>query len=432
MELTDVTPFFNTTVSPLPTNDNTTERFINIPAAVYGSILSVIGTTGNTAVLYVYIFKFKPNPFNIFITFLAACDILSCAVLMPLDVVNVLLPVSFSGCSPLVFIATATALATSFILVAIAALRYKGICKPLEPNISVVQAKRICLICSTIAVSISWPAAVMVTKIPDELEAGTFVMNCATERRFQDTVYPLLFYGFMFLLFVSVFVTLVALYGVIGRRLHLRMKYGPSQDYGTNGQNLYICQEGSQNASKNATDKGETQNVRTTSCSSKPGVESYVMKEKYEVNSQNNLAFSVESEMHCEPRGKMVEPGHGSGSDSSSSSTVLNHSSSNLVPIKNKPRRSSISKTTFKVLFIVTITFLVSYLPHLSLMLYESVGSDLDVTALGESFVGIFIRSYLISCVANPIIYGCCNRKFRHETNEILQKVRKGCAYGFK
>ncbi|XP_041350245.1 G-protein coupled receptor 84-like [Gigantopelta aegis] len=426
MDLISATESFNDTVPPAPSNGNTTERFINISAAVYVGILSVTGTLGNLIVLYVYIFKFKQSTFNTFIIFLAAFDIICSAIEMPLDVANLVHMEGFPGCKPIVLIATTTALATGFILVAIAVLRYKGICKPLKPNISVVQARVISVVSLGIAVVVSWPSAVMVANIPDELVGGMVVTNCATENRFKETQYPLLFNGILFLIFGGAFLTLIILYGIIGRQFWLRKKYGPTQslihrdkssstspNHALSERCHLSIQGSSPNASKDMDNNKGIPHPSSNAYSSKSGAQSSAAKGK----SYSNCGEVAISPGTSEVQVVETEPG-------SNSSTASNRSASKLVPVQKSTKQPSQNQNTFRILFIVTITFLLSYLPHLSLMIYEVAGSDLYLTPVGESFVGVIIRSYLINSASNPIIYGCCNKKFREETSAICHRLK--------
>ncbi|ESO86968.1 hypothetical protein LOTGIDRAFT_166703 [Lottia gigantea] len=346
--------------------NNVTERFYNYPTAVYNTLLLSTGCIGNTLVLIVYGLRLKASSFNTFIVFLAMMDLICCAIEMPLDVLNMTYSEMIYGCKAIVSIATTTATATGLTLVAIAALRYRGICHPLKPNISIKQA-RIIVFCSFIfALCTSWPSAVIVTEQIEPLmfeDDVFYVVNCAPENRFKDTLYPVIYNGILFLIFISAFSSIVILYLIIARSLWLRKKHGIS----------------SHNKKQGSTGSN---NILLTSKS----------------GSSNN--DSVNS----------------SKSETSPNKTA--HKST-----ENK-RQKLKGQGMFKMLFIVTLVFLLSYLPHLSLMVTELVAGKFKLTKVTESLVGIFIRSYLINSACNPIIYGCYSKKFRTEIMSLFKKTK--------
>ena len=77
------------------------------------------------------------------------------------------------------------------------------------------------------------------------------------------------------------------------------------------------------------------------------------------------------------------------------------------------------------MLFIITVVFLLSFLPHLILMIYNSMKPDFmdDPSAVGVVFYNLCLRSFVINNMANPIIYGFCDKKFRSEIVEFAMTV---------
>ncbi|BFZ11111.1 hypothetical protein BsWGS_14150 [Bradybaena similaris] len=81
--------------------------------------------------------------------------------------------------------------------------------------------------------------------------------------------------------------------------------------------------------------------------------------------------------------------------------------------------------TTTLIAVAVTTVFIVSFLPHLCLMLARFLKPSLydDLSDSGFVLYNIFVRSYLASSVLNPFIYGCLNRKFRYHCCMILRAI---------
>ncbi len=96
------------------------------------------------------------------------------------------------------------------------------------------------------------------------------------------------------------------------------------------------------------------------------------------------------------------------------------------VPHENslKKSKSHRSRTTV-IAFLVTVVFVFSFVPHLILMVTRAIVKDFDYDLRGASLVAfnIFIRSYFINSVANPIIYGALNYKFREECVWLFKKI---------
>ncbi|KAK6179053.1 hypothetical protein SNE40_011499 [Patella caerulea] len=345
------------------TNDtNTTARFFNYATAVYNILLLSIGSIGNILVLIVYGLRFKKSTFNTFIVFLAVMDLVCCAIEMPLDAANMIHYEIFHGCKAIVTIATTTATATGLTLVAIAALRYRGICHPLKPNISICQSRIIVSVSFAIAIFCSWPTGVLVTDQIEHIEGGLGVINCAPEDKFVDTIYPVINSGILFIIFLSAFSAIVILYLMVARKLWLRKKYGISSN-----SNHKTSSQGSDSSTPALFSKsGNT-------CDLHKGAVSTQI-----TNSKNS------------PREKALQSGD-----------------SRNTKLKNQGM--------FRMLFVVTVMFMVSYVPHFSLMIYEGAAGKLQLTSVTESVVGIVIRSYLINSACNPIIYGCYSNKFREE-----------------
>ncbi|XP_059171046.1 muscarinic acetylcholine receptor M3-like [Physella acuta] len=89
----------------------------------------------------------------------------------------------------------------------------------------------------------------------------------------------------------------------------------------------------------------------------------------------------------------------------------------------SQKRRRNRQQTTM-VAFSVTTVFIVSFLPHLCLMITKAlVYPAMDQTMTGPALVAytIFVRSYFVNCMANPFIYGILNSQFRLEVKKLLK-----------
>ncbi|KAI8776534.1 octopamine receptor [Biomphalaria glabrata] len=106
--------------------------------------------------------------------------------------------------------------------------------------------------------------------------------------------------------------------------------------------------------------------------------------------------------------------------------TLGEASSAGLDKKRSRPsrkRRRAKNQTTM-VAFSVTIVFIISYLPHLTLMISKLVifvGFDETVENEGFILYNLFLRTYFINSMCNPIIYGILNSRFRLEIRRLFR-----------
>lgn len=97
---------------------------------------------------------------------------------------------------------------------------------------------------------------------------------------------------------------------------------------------------------------------------------------------------------------------------------------------KPKPRRQKReamtvrkipSSTTF-MMFVLSATFIINYLPHLIIITARAISGDLDrgLTGWLRNAHDIALRSYLANCAVNSIVYGFCNARFRQECWKLI------------
>lgn len=91
--------------------------------------------------------------------------------------------------------------------------------------------------------------------------------------------------------------------------------------------------------------------------------------------------------------------------------------------ISGASRSRNITSKTTTIAFVVTLVFILSYLPHIILQVvkfaHDSPGQE------GAELVvsNLLIRSYFINSVANPIIYGVLNVQFRKQVSLLISSI---------
>ncbi|KAK3611521.1 hypothetical protein CHS0354_016456 [Potamilus streckersoni] len=129
-----------------------------IPAFIYMGVLMFTGFVGNTVVCYFYGYKTKCSPTTCFIVVLAVFDLMSCTISMPMEIVDIRFFYLFpdaTACKVLRTTHFLCTIASGIILIAIATEIYRKICLPFRKQITVFQAKFICVISTLISMFFS-------------------------------------------------------------------------------------------------------------------------------------------------------------------------------------------------------------------------------------------------------------------------------------
>lgn len=83
-------------------------------------------------------------------------------------------------------------------------------------------------------------------------------------------------------------------------------------------------------------------------------------------------------------------------------------------------------KTAF-VMFVISLAYIISYLPHLILMVMRQINGNFvdDLSDQGRAAYKFFLRSYFLNCAINPLIYGVCDSRFRAACAELFGGCRR-------
>ena len=339
-----------------------------IPAMVYVGVMMLFGVVGNILVCFVFITKMKKGTQNFLITSLAVFDLLSSLLAMPVEIADMRYFYTFRSevaCKLLRFINALCCLSSIVTLLAIAVDRYLKVCRPMKTQMKLQQAKLSVGIAVCAGLLFSWPAFVIYGIRTVETEtSGVFGSDCSTSDGMIRTQYPLVYHAVLALGFITLTITLAVLYGL-------------------------IC----------VSAKKHTRYMTRTSDIQKP--------------------FSGEKDSSV------------SSLECSTSNVRLSHIA-NVQPRLSKEstkgettRKRRVKDKTTIIGFVVTLVFVMSFLPFLSLVGARSFFKDFDYNLKGAAMVAfnVFIRSYFVNSAANPIIYGVLNVRFREESIRLFKRV---------
>ncbi|CAC5377606.1 unnamed protein product [Mytilus coruscus] len=427
------------------------------PVIAIVCIYMIVGVLGNPLVIYYYGFSVKPSPSYYFIVLVAVFDLIICCISIPLEIVDMMFSYKFPsviGCKIFRCVNYFSSVGTGLVLIAIAIDRYRKVCQPFKSQITMKMAKIIIFIVCFTAACISWPGfvfydvhAVNISSVP-----GLIGYDCTTIREKQYKLYILIFNGVCFLIFLVSIVTLTVLYILVGKKLcHLkRFRFStktrrPSKNVETpptssseiishRGRvkreikpaqkpiqllqihkttdtiNTSVYSQGKQHAKVSSPESTQTANIKAPLLSGKDNIIFSHLNRTCTIveNSLKNLQHPKSNDINdfTESDSDTRNPKHDSG----------NVRQRSLIHRKKKIRDQYIHLKKYTLLmFSVSLAFIVSFLPYLALMTWRTLVPQHEGNIMTKDQLvayNIFLRSWIISSVVNPLIYGFFNADF--------------------
>ena len=282
------------------------------------------------------------------------------------------------------FLRTILLTSSVFILVAIATERYRRICQPLSRHINLVQCRVAIVGAVIIALLLSGPSLFifgeMVTVSGEGVNRSVARRECGVKDGLQESVYPVLYFTLLFLLFFASSVILSCLYASIAFRIWRPRKL--QTDTRTKSASLPDCRR------LNA----------VTGATSARDATLPVANKLYE-----ELTRSLQIRRKKDAVNLLMVP----------------------TPSFRRKKRAAYSRkrTTF-IMFLMTLTSVVSYLPYIivSIAFVAWPGGQGEERSVASIVVlELCLKSFLISSAVNPFIYGFCNQRFKKECGKLVQ-----------
>lgn len=379
---------------------NEEEQKYYIGGTIFVSILAATGIVGNIHVLLVYSCFIKPSNHRVFIICLGVLDLITCTVGMPFVITNFRKPLTFTEgllCKILTFYNFFICLSSACILIVIAVDRYRKICKPHGKQMSQRVAKVMCLAAMVLALLFSWPALIMYGSTPvSTRDQNVEGWECNVLTELKNTIYPVIFNGVLLIVAVSSFLILTVLYSIIGKVIwHHRTFKTRSDDTSTEVTRV-----------KSTTDHG-FQSVTFHSGSS-------------EELSQNKE--EVDQEKNSEEKNGCVNKSRRKSSlqtkiEMRRRSSTGGDTKENKTSIQKALNKFDRTKRTTIMLFWITIVFFISYVPYLVLRIifYTNPNWYPDMSFAGKVTYNTLLWCVYVNNMANSIIYGFCDQRFRRK-----------------
>ena len=414
-----------------------------------------------------------------FILFLTGLDLVNCVTTLPMEIFVMRYTVMLDRpwlCKISRFSTYTMNSSSAAILVAIAVDRFKRICRPHGPQFSAKMSKYICIFCIVLALSFSWPSLLIY---------GTRVVNlglvegraCLLENKYDNTVYPVVYFVVMTASTLVIFTTLSILYYFVGLQVYRHRRNRLIRKAESMVAKSLVIQEHSNNDTL-LQDSDSTElrkNMKNTISNGKPTDASMelLMEMKPVSNGCNGVTIILPDDKHTSsdettPMTKDIDEVSNAtdctnvvsdctGSDSTNvtldcTAIAADCTGGKIEVFKlspdsaydNKQKRNKMKNRFCKrkgvlkdsltkpggpscinmklrvgrstlMLFLITLAYIVSFLPFYVLAItrqvYSGFVSELD--GAGYMTYLVFLRSYLLSSAINPIIYSFCNAQFR-------------------
>ena len=391
-----------------------------IPVVVYMSLVMILGLFGNAFVCYYYTFKEKKSTNTFFIVVLSVYDFLTCCITVPTEIAIIALYYTFVddlACKTLRFINIFLLTASILTLIAIATDRFKRICRVGRPQMDIPQARRVSVIIVLLSIILALPTLFIYgakrLSIANKSTLDHHGLTCRKTKEVEHRVYIVAYTATQFFVLVVSLAVLIILYIIIGQTIYHHRKRLQSQLKGNHkGIEFKYVETKCATSSSFTTEDGQTKEEAIRSdapvdqiVSNGDGEQSepYMSSNGNTDTTSNQLTAVIDGTNKVDPNNK----GH----------EVQCNAKPSIV--KDARRNHQFDAETVRVtivMVIVTVVFIVSFIPYISLAVWERItGRDESVFLSDTSLVAykIGFRSYLLNSSLNPWIYGIFNSQFR-------------------
>ena len=382
---------------------NSKQLEILVPAYVLVVLMIVIGIPGNIITVCVYKRKMRRTTSRIFILALAFVDLSNCLFTMPIEISIIMMfltfdfPVLCAFCRTLTYILNGI---SALLLCGIAVDRYRKICMPLKPVFTPKKTRSICIAATLIGISFYIPGFILygtqTVVIPFRAGNSTYSLQghtCQINDQYKETKIQSYILAVWFLATIVILVLLIIMYSRIGKAVYKRLKFERARHYS-------VSTTGNEHLRKRVLN-----DVTETSCSFED-VDEAKRTDKPEVLKTMSLPLRHKIGKSLKENFRLSAP--------------------NVYSLKRDKMSSRIhAGRTTTMLFLVTIAYILSFIPFIVIVLVRTVKPQLyeHLSDAEKSIWNFFLRSYVFNCAINPILYGFFNKDFRAKMVELLREL---------
>ena len=373
---------------------------------MFVSLLMAVGLVGNLHACYIYLMKYRESARRTYVLSISFLDLLTCIVIMPFTIVELLNPLKFDNvaiCKIYRFANYVMSTTSAWILVVIAYDRYCKICRPLDKHMTARRAMYLCIGCLAVSFLVSWPAAVLYGH--RTIETGIQGINgvtCFSDDKYRGTYYQAAFNSVLLIIVIVAIVLMIVMYALIVKKLRKQNK------------TLYSLRRPIQLsvASSNENDHSEAVEISPKHQLDKSETCLCDAEESPKLSRFKRFQSFVSSKRNLIVASKSVYKGRRTRRDQLSSVSTVNTAENQIH-----------TKRISWMFSIITLVFIVSFIPHLILNTLNFADKNFfrSLDKNGLVLFQTFIWSFFVNNSANPIIYGFCDAKFRSEFKKMYR-----------
>ena len=351
-----------------------------------------LGVIGNSAVLYIYLVKFRNyGESRFYVPPLAAIDLVTCIVNCSILISWVSSPIRHGTdieCKIKSFLCMATIMASIIILLLIAVDRYLKICRSFGKQIDLRWKKRSIGLTIIAAMILSLPFLVFNGAVEHTYPGTNVTARNCWEVDYGVPEAAMFFYGLYLLIVIAELIAMSVLYFCICRRI-LNSKHFKAHYEGEDSSHTPDKLTNSSNCDAESTKlNGDTRSIDT----------------------------SVRYNPHAGEIRSSSPHAYRKGSLGPSQSISINTLQRGMSHVKKIPR----SRLTIMFL-LITIVFAISFIPRVVIMVLESMGDTFSGISKGLAIFLEFLKTvYIANNFTNPFFYSCLDKKFQMELRKLF------------
>ncbi|KAK3087427.1 hypothetical protein FSP39_005832 [Pinctada imbricata] len=382
-----------------------------------------LGVTGNILIIFIYSFRMKGmKDDRYFIPYLAGMDLIACMFGASYAMALNLLPVRFHGdylCKSLWFANQAASLTAGFMLLVIAIQRYLKVCRPFKDNMTLFWKKLALFLVVATGILLAAPCWIFYGEIEIRNEDLNITgYRCSEKGKESHRTMILAYNILLFVVAVGGILCISGFYVLVGTTIYRQVRY------------------------RKRVSISNTKKRRKPSGDSSSATQSEVVRRCY----RDSLDIDSPAFDSCRSPSEYFDY---EADDKRTSRPSFGNAL--MVPLQGEPvRRRSFAEelerpikalrqqlpkvrshfTTHRcswMFMLITIVFIVAFIPRITLMVLESVDKDFwnNLTDSEIVFYLFLYRVYLITNVTNPFFYGLFDKSLRRELKSMCCKDDK-------
>jgi cell division protein FtsL len=367
---------------------------------------------------------------------------------MPFEISDELNPYIFQdeiACKVFRFVNFTLAITTGLMLVVIASERYRRICRPQGKQLN--EKESLYALIGVVACAFGATLPVLYIYGKKSIQIPGFDMigtECTWGDHLNGSIIGYIFYGSTILIVIACMVALIVLYGIVGKYLwrhttkmtkNIREKYKLKEPIKLEVieeetlEDVYLARDSfrlkisSENGVSPTTDDIiiETHNGNTTKISTSEQTNVAVTTNKSPSHPSKKSLLTLKRK-----REKNIHVCNMKGLQKAFRNITGREAGSNPLISKAEKSISDREKRITKVLFTITLLFIVSFLPYIVILVLYSVDESYERNMSNTQHVVYLIglRLYLLNNVANPFLYSSFDSKFRKHLTDMYSILR--------